>query len=349
MLALLCALIPALTLQEDPPPVGLKHVPLELLDGGVLAELEGELTRLHQRLRPSLLSVRFPIHVQMEGAEPVLGQILLSGVLLDRRGYFVSPAVPAPAGPPTVIVADGRRVTAHSVAKDSHCGLELFLAPDLNFRPAPLGSSRSLGVGSFLVILGNPFGLGPSMDLGLLSGLNRSLQESHGLIQITGTVNPGDGGGLVADRRGRIVGILRTSLREAGCPANDPRREALTRAERIGFAIPIEDVLDAFAQPLGLSSGPRPRLGVIVDYRAVPGETGKLWIKHTLPGTPADFAGLLPGDQLLEVGGSPLSDFASLRNAVATAGSPCGVVLQRQGEVIRLEIEFLSGPPSSPR
>ncbi|RMH05374.1 MAG: serine protease [Planctomycetota bacterium] len=339
----------------------------DLVPGSVLSALEDELVSLHRRLRPALVRVALDLPVPLPDGGSEIREVLVSGVVIDQGGRFVAPGVvEGPLAAVRVFRFDGQDFLAQPLAHDPEYDLTLFQAPDLDVPPPPLGWPAPLRVGMVTVTLGNAFGLDGTLALGFLAGLNRSVDQTSGLLQLTNPVNPGDGGGLVANRRGEVIGLIKTSLREvghrqlaAGHPEACPDGCAeFTRSESLSFAVPIERVLRAFRDQLSYAPPSRRWLGVLVHESYRPELAERLgWpdpvlleLDRVLADSPAGRAGLEPGDVLLRLGGTPLEGLAGLRFvlSVAPAGEPLELEIGRGGEPRRLSL-VLSDPPPRQR
>jgi len=351
-----------LTLGFGQVPEAREHIKLrpgplvEISSGSVLGGLERELTSLHQRLRPHLLEVVVPVVTEHVDGTLVESEVLLSGVVIGYGGLFVAPVLPVREEfALEVTLADGRRFSAHSLPANPIGGLGLFRAPELRLAPPAFAMGGSIPVGSVAVTLGNAFGLNASLDLGFVAGRDRRLSGAEGLLQLTNTMNPGDGGGLVADRQGRIIGVLMTSLRESACHQlraevleEAPSADSRLRSESLTFAIPIEKILHAFRNELGDATPMPPRLGVYVDenfeiqQRKNLPPLRMLRILDVIPGSPAALAGVLPEDRLVRLGGCDLGDLECLREALSLSKGPTPLVIQRAGEALELVVDFQS-------
>ncbi len=354
---------------EPPSPVRIEQGSLLVMTpDSALGALEKELVQLHLALRPAMVRVEIPVP-RLGGAVPAgdgvgdgqepLERVLVSGVVIDRGGLFVAPGpLLGPLQAVRAVRFDGEVFEAEPVEREEVFGLTLFRAPELGVPPPPLAWPASLRVGSVTVSLGNAFGLSGSLDLGFVAGLNRRVEDVEGLIQITNTVNPGDGGGLVANRHGQVIGLIKTSLREvgqrqleAGCPDDcTDGCEELVRSESLSFAVPIDRVLLAFQEHLSFPVPDQQWLGVLVRERYLPElaagmrrpATTFLVLDRVLPESPAVDAGLRPGDVLVEMGGVPLVDLNGLKQALfaARAGQEVEVAFLREGQprVARLQL-----------
>jgi serine protease DegQ len=162
-----------------------------------------------------------------------------SGVVVDDAGDIMTALhVVSGAASIQVTFADGTKSTAQVAATDTQHDIAVLKADQLpaTITPAVLGNPRSVQVGSEAFVLGSPFGLNASLSSGVVSGLNRSFQMPDGgplltgLIQVDAAVNPGNSGGPLVDRNGRVVGIVTGLI--------NPTSENVFIG--IGLAVPID-------------------------------------------------------------------------------------------------------------
>ncbi|TAH38632.1 MAG: serine protease [Planctomycetota bacterium] len=324
-----------------------------LAPSSALGALEEELQGLYRSLRPALVQVR----IRLQATENGLGarEVLVSGIVIDRDDLLVAPGpIPWNEGRVMVVRFDGKEFAASQVAEDAQYGLTLVHAPGLGIAPPPLGLCEVLPEGSLSLGIGNAYGMVASLSFGLIAGKERTLGGMRHLLQVTNSVNPGDGGGLLADRQGQVIAVMLTSLAEVERNQLDPaaqdqaaiRRRAF--AQDVSFAVPIERVLEAFAAHLTTTVRSRPQWGVVIteefDPRSAGGAARRygqvLVVQQVLPDTAAERAGIAVGDRILSFDGRPVESLACLREAVYRAGPQPEVQLIRNGEVLRLRIEL---------
>lgn len=318
-----------------------------------MASTEQELVELYARAVPSLVQVRLIVgEPAVESAESP--ELLLSGVVLAEVEGGSLVCVPGRwegerVHQLAVIDFGGRSFEVESVAVAQELGLSLLRVDGMLLEAPPFGFPATMPIGSSVVLLGNGFGLAGSMSVGLLSGRNRQLDELGGLLQITNPVHPGDAGGLLLDRKGRLVGLALTSLadrmarRAGGFPVD---AQAVTG---ISFAIPIAAVLEAFREPLALPEvSPRPTLGVQVQEAPLPRDLRRalqleqrtaLFVRRVEPGRPAAEAGLQAGDYLIGLDGRPVRSFACLFSWVRQAGDVCPVQFVRGQQIFVRDVQ----------
>jgi serine protease Do len=285
------------------------------------------------------------------GGDSVLHQKALgSGFIVDGAGHVVTNAhVVEEADSVRVKLADDREFEAKVKGRDARLDLailELVGARDL---PAvSLGSSERLRVGEYVVAIGNPFGLGNTVTMGIVSAKSRAIGAGpyDDFIQTDASINPGNSGGPLFDLRGQVVGI-NTAINPNG--------------RGIGFAIPVDVLKEVLPQLLSVGKVARGRLGV--GIQAVDPSLAKALglarpegalVAEVEPGGPADKAGLKAGDLILRVDQSAVSRAEDLPRVVARhqPGSKVKVEFRRERvtrtvDVSLDEIRDESSAPSS--
>ncbi|WP_394827020.1 Do family serine endopeptidase [Pendulispora albinea] len=251
------------------------------------------------------------------GGEGVTRQRALgTGFIIDGSGHVATNAhVVEDANRVRVRLADDRELDAKVVGRDTRLDLavlELQGIKNVNELPvAALGSSEKLRVGEYVVAIGNPFGLGHTVTMGIVSAKGRSIGAGpyDDFIQTDASINPGNSGGPLFDLRGQVIGI-NTAINPQG--------------RGIGFAIPIDALKEVLPQLLRTGHVARGRLGVgiqsmdptLAKALGLERPTGAL-VGDVEPGGPAERAGLRSGDVILEVGKETVDDAHELPRVVA--------------------------------
>ncbi|MGZ3608894.1 MAG: S1C family serine protease [Ktedonobacteraceae bacterium] len=270
-----------------------------------------------QKVSPAVVQVN--VTTQSGGA-------IGSGVIIDKRGYIVTNNhVVSGAQSLTVTLYDGSKLTAQLTGTDPADDLAVIkiTPPTTGLIVAQLGDSSKLQVGQEVLVIGNPLGITQTVTNGIVSALGRNVSEGQGgatipnAIQTDAPINPGNSGGALVDLEGNLVGIPTLT-------AIDP--EFNTPANGVGFAIPSNRV--AFIVPQIIQTGSvshtgRAVMGISVttvdstvqaqDNLSV--DHGVLIVNETA-NSAAAAAGLKPGDVIVQVDDTPVTDIQSLSDAL---------------------------------
>jgi S1-C subfamily serine protease len=270
-------------------------------DGELLDAYSRTLTQVAAALAPSVAAVQVTSSAR-RGAPLGSG----SAVALSSDGYLVTSAhVVAGGDGGRLDLADGRQVRFRVQGRDPLSDLAVLVAEHGELQPARLGDAAALRVGQLVVAIGNPLGLAGSVTAGVVSALGRSLPTRSGaqvrviddVIQTDAALNPGNSGGALADSAGRVVGI-NTALAGTG----------------VGLAVPVNATTQRIIGALVRDGRVRrAHLGVAGVSRPIPprwaAEIGRdkgLEVVEVIKASPAESAGLRPGDVIIEVDGRPI-------------------------------------------
>jgi Do/DeqQ family serine protease len=264
-------------------------------------------------------------------------QSIGSGVIIDGdEGLVVTNHhVVQDADSIIVTLSDRREFNAMLVGSDAGTDVALLrvMADHAAFADIPIGDSNAVAVGDYVVAIGNPFGLGQTATAGIVSAKGRSTHiesESYeDFIQTDASINPGNSGGALVDINGRLLGVNTAILSGTGGNIG------------IGFAIPSNMVREVVDQLLEHGNVQRGRIGIGIQD-VTPGlaqalelttDRGAL-VTQVEPGSPAEQAGIEPGDVVVAIDEQPIDSSADLRNTVGLvrAGSPISITVIRDGE-----------------
>ncbi len=255
------------------------------------------------------------------------GTSLGSGVILSADGLMLTNRhVVKDAYRVQVELADGRRLAVRVVGFDPETDLAVLKANAKELPTIPVGRPRDLRVGDVVLAIGNPFGVGQTVTLGIVSATGRSNLGITGIenfIQTDAAINPGNSGGALIDSRGALIGINTAIYSESGV------------SEGVGFAIPA-DLAQGVARSVAASgkvsrgwlglAGRSVTAALAADF-GLRTETGVL-VSSTVEGGPAEQAGLRPGDVITQIGGHPVAGTQDLFDLVAATGPDAAVRLE---------------------
>jgi serine protease DegQ len=275
-----------------------------------------------------------------------------SGVIVSESGYILTNShVVEAADGIEVALTDTRRVTAKVVGTDPESDLAV-LKIDLPKLPAiTFSASDSARVGDVVLAIGNPFGVGQTVTLGIVSALGRSqlgINTFENFIQTDAAINPGNSGGALVDVNGNLIGI------NTAIYSRTPGGASLG----IGFAIPASTAKTIMEQIIETGSVQRGWIGVgvqdmtpeIAESFKIPGTRGTL-ITEVFRGTPADRGGIKPGDVLVAVDGKQITDSATMLNLIAALkpGSEATLRVMREAKAVELRVTVGKRPPKQAR
>lgn len=227
----------------------------------------------------------------------------------------------------TVFFSDGSRKIATVVARDTLLDIAFLDIEGEGYQPLPIGSSSELKVGQRVIAIGNALGeFSNTVSTGIISGLSRNIVAGNqdgsraerltDVIQTDASINLGNSGGPLLDIQGNVIGV---NVAVAG------------NAENIGFAIPIDFVKEILDSVVSTGEIQRPYLGVryvliseeiqernnlSVDYGALVSRGNTQADVAVIPGSPADIAGIIENDIILEVDGVRIDDENRLEDLI---------------------------------
>ncbi|MHB1233388.1 MAG: Do family serine endopeptidase [Burkholderiales bacterium] len=239
-----------------------------------------------------------------------------SGVIVNGEGYILTNHhVVAAADEIEVALADGRTAPAKIVGSDPETDLAVIRIKLKNLPVITFGDSDKVAVGDVVLAIGNPFGVGQTVTMGIISALGRShlgINTFENFIQTDAPINPGNSGGALVDTAGNLVGIDSAIFSKSGGSLG------------IGFAIPETLAKQVMEQIIKHGEVTRGWLGI--SMRDMNPETAQAFDLPNVPGTlvvgvlrdgPADRAGIQPGDILTAINGKALPDSSALLSQIA--------------------------------
>jgi serine protease Do len=311
---------------------------------------------LNERLSPAVVNIatsqrvegvedlpRFPPNSPMERFNEGLGEgaaqitSLGSGFIISADGVVVTNNhVIEAADAIEVILQNGQRFEATVVGRDPATDIAVLRVHTR--QPLPyvnMGDSDTARVGDIVLAIGNPFGLGGSLSVGVVSARNRNIDAGRydDFIQTDAAINRGNSGGPLFDMDGEVIGVNTAIVSPTGGSVG------------VGFATPTSIVRPVVEQLVRFGEIRRGWLGVrlanvtraVADRAGYAGETGALVTRIT-PGGPAAASGLRPGDIVLKFAGHDVADSRALTRMVGEAqvGAPTQIEIVRDGQRLTL-------------
>ena len=274
-----------------------------------------------------------------------------SGVIVTKDGYILTNNhVVDGADEVNVTLLDKREFTAKVVGRDPKTDIAVLKIDAKDLPALPMADSEKIEVGDIVLAVGNPFNVGQTVTMGMVSAKGRGGVgvDYEDFIQTDAAINPGNSGGALVDSEGRLVGINTAILSRSG------------GNQGIGFAIPSDlarEVMDSLVKDGRVTRG---YLGVMIqdvtpalakEFK-LKDESGAL-VSDVVPDGPADKAGFKSGDVVLEMAGKPVVDSRHLRLQVAhlRPGVSVAARVLRDGQTkeLRVAVKELPGSESLAR
>ena len=269
-----------------------------------------------------------------DDAPPRPRQSAGSGVIVDAaRGFVLSNHhVVARADSVVVTLKDNRRFEAEVLGSDAGTDIALLRIEADGLTALQAGDSDALEVGDFVIAIGNPFGLGQTVTSGIVSALGRSginVEGYEDFIQTDASINPGNSGGALVNLHGELVGINTAIIGPSGGNVG------------IGFAVPVNIATAVMRQLADHGEMQRGKIGVVIqdltpdlaEALSLDIERGAL-VSRVQEHSPAEEAGLQPGDVIVAAGGTKVESSRDLRNFIG---------LVRVGEEIEIDVHREQG------
>jgi len=278
-----------------------------------------------------------------------------TGFIVDQDGYIITNrhVVEDPDAEYTVIMNNGKKFKAEIIARDDLVDVAFLKIKTKEKLPTvELGDSNKLKIGQTVIAIGNSLGeFRNTVSRGIISGLKREVTAGDGLgqtelldevIQTDAAINPGNSGGPLLDLNGKVIGV---------------NVAIASRAQNIGFAIPVSEITRIYQSVKEHGRIVRPFLGVryvmlnetIKEDNNLPVENGALILRGAkqtdlavMPGSPADKAGLEENDIILEIGGVKLDKKNTLAKVISqkNVGDEVTIKLLHQGKEKTVKVKL---------
>jgi serine protease DegS len=264
-----------------------------------------------------------------------------SGVIVSSDGYLLTNYhIIGGAEEIKVLLADGREVEVSMVGGDPDTDVAVLKANAEGLPVMALADLANLRVGDVVLAIGNPFGVGQTVTLGIVSATGRSrlgINTYENFIQTDAAINPGNSGGALINARGELIGINTAIFSQTGS------------SHGIGFAIPVDLAVGVMDQLIRNGRVVRAWLGItgqdvtpaLAESFGLRDAEGVL-VSGVLEDGPADKAGFRPGDVITHVDGLAPRDIGHLSTIIA--GKTPGQPMRVQGWRGNMELDILVAP-----
>lgn len=284
--------------------------------------------------------------VPQEERERSLG----SGVVVNGNGYILTNNhVVAGASEIQVSLADKRQFKGHIVGTDAKTDIAVVKIDAKDLPVMVLGDSSKAAIGDFALAIGDPFGIGQTVTMGIISATGRGglgIEDYEDFIQTDAAINPGNSGGALVNVRGELVGI-NTAILAANGGGN----------QGIGFAIPINMAKAVMDQIVEHGKVIRGSIGVVIQNVTpqlakafgLTGEPRGALVAQVTPDSPAQHAGIMKGDIILELNGSPISGSRDLSLKISTMppGTTVNLQIFRAGKEQNVSVTLAELPANA--
>lgn len=273
-----------------------------------------------------------------------------SGVIVNTQGYILTNHhVIDAADEIEVVLADGRKTRATVVGSDPETDIAVLKVDLPKLSAITFGDIEETQVGDVVLAIGNPFAVGQTVTMGIISALGRNrlgINTFENFIQTDAAINPGSSGGALVDINGNLLGINTAILSRMGVGSG------------IGFAVPVSTAKQVMDEIIATGSVTRGWIGI--DPQEITAELAESFdlldrngtlVAGVVRGSPADLAGLKPGDILLGVNDQPINDTTSLLNTIAQLkpGSTVKVLIMRKNKKMNIQIVIGKRPVKFPK
>jgi serine protease Do len=249
-----------------------------------------------------------------------------SGVVVSPDGYVLTNNhVVEGANDIEVSFGDESQIPARIIGTDARTDVAVVKLDRNGLTPMILADSSAVEVGDVVLAVGNPFGIGRTVTMGIVSATSRGnlgIETEEDFIQTDAAINPGNSGGALVNTRGELIGISTAILSPTGgnlgigfaVPSNKARfvMEQIAKSGKVrrGYlGVTIQNLTPELAK----------RLGITNDHGAL--------IRDVESGSPAERAGLRPGNVVVEINGKPVTDGRDLQRALSEASPGSAVTL----------------------
>jgi serine protease Do len=274
-----------------------------------------------------------------------------SGVIVSPEGYILTNNhVVDGATEVKVALGDKREFTARVVGTDPKSDIAVVKIDADHLSYITIGDSANVQIGDQVLAIGNPFGVGQTVTMGIVSALERGglgIEDYEDFIQTDAPINPGNSGGALVNDRGELIGI-NTAILAHGSEGN----------QGIGFAIPVNQARQVMTALVKNGKVVRAYMGIMLQDLTPAmakafgtGDTHGALVGDVTTDSPAERAGLQKGDIIREVDGKPVDSGNQLRNRISSQSPDSSVNLkvERNGSMKSFTVKLSEYPTKDER
>ncbi|HEV2289431.1 MAG TPA: Do family serine endopeptidase [Candidatus Acidoferrales bacterium] len=284
-----------------------------------------------------------------------------SGVIINPDGYILTNNHVVAHGSDIEVVWNNKEYKGKVVGTDPQTDIAVVKIDATGLPTLTFGDSAKLQVGDVVFAIGDPFGIGETATMGIVSAMGRSnlniegsqqrggRQSYEDFIQTDAAINPGNSGGALIDLHGNLIGINTAILSSGAGPDGEGGNEG------IGFAIPINLARNIMQQIIEHGKVERGHIGLVITnltpdlakaFGYTAGGTGAL-VNQVTAGGPAERAGIKRGDIILALNGEPITGFGDLTAQIVNSapGTVMHLKVFRDGKTFDVPVTLASGAP----
>lgn len=321
-------------------------------DGTVLSNLEQDISRLVELVKPSVVTVSARLsysYVESTGPnifgfwgarkeqQTIEYTNVGSGIVFNQQGHILTKAGVVGDGHGLMVTfSDGRQKPAELLGIDRRTGLAVIQVDEHQLHPARFGDSDQLKPGSWITIVGNTLGISPAVSFGLVNSV-----RSDGLIQLSADVSPGNSGSPIFNVKGQVVGILAGKIRGFSWSHAIP---ALNNGSEKSLAYPINQIRGLADDIAKYGTRPEGWLGVTAED--ILGSKSLVHISGVVASGPADKAGVRVGDLVMSLDGRKFHNALELAQSIKSRmpGSVIVIDIVRGKEKKTIEVTVEQHP-----
>lgn len=304
--------------------------------GSALGSLAVEINKLFQKVNPAVVTVKY------SNGSGSFKEIVSTGVIIDKKGHVMTLRdLPLKANRAEIVLRDGRAQKADFVGYDPESKIQVLKAQGRGLSSAQIGDPEAMKAGSWVLIVGNSYGVSPSLSLGLISG-----RRDDNTIQLSGELTPGMSGAGVYNTEGELIGIISSTIARpfyftlGGVGGRFEIQKGLDLpSPGPGLVLPIDRAVRMATEIIEKGEVERGWLGVYIrdldeDLKEERKVSEGVLVTKVAEDSPAAKAGVIDDDVVIEYQGKKVKEVKSLTKLVRETkpGTKVKVTVIRDGK-----------------